>query len=210
MLKRLPQLRQQRAREKGGPYSCLADFIAPKESGVADYLGGFAVTAGHEMAERVQKLKDHHDDYNAIILEALADRIAEAFAERMHERVRKEFWGYAADEDLSNSELIGERYVGIRPAAGYPACPDHTAKADLWELLDVEAHTGMKLTESFAMWPAASVSGLYFSHPQSRYFNVNMLGRDQIDDFARRKDLPVAEVERWLSHVLGFQPKAAA
>lgn len=210
VLKRLPQLRQQRERPNGGPYSCLSDFIAPRESGVADYLGGFAVTAGHEMAERVQKLKDENDDYNAIILEALADRFAEAFAERMHERVRKEFWGYAAEENLNSDELIGERYVGIRPAAGYPACPDHTSKAELWELLDVEAKTGMQLTESFAMWPAASVSGLYFSHPQSRYFNVNMLDRDQIEDFARRKGLPVPEVERWLSHVLGFEPKAAA
>lgn len=210
VLRTLPQLRQQKESNRGGPYHCLSDFVAPKESGLADYIGGFAVTAGHEMAQRVQALKNENDDYNAIILEALADRIAEAFAEHMHHRVRTEFWGYAADESLSNDELIKERYVGIRPAAGYPACPDHTAKADLWALLDVEAHTGMKLTESFAMWPAASVSGLYFSHPDSRYFNVNMLGHDQIEDFARRKHMPIAEVERWLSHVLGFAPKAAA
>ena len=206
----LPQLRQQKSRSKGGPYRCLADFIAPKESGLADYIGGFAVTAGHEMAERVQALKNENDDYNAIILEALADRVAEAFAERLHERVRKEFWGYAADENLTDRELIGEQYQGIRPAPGYPACPDHTAKADMWRLLDVEARIGMRLTESYAMWPAASVSGLYFSHPLSSYFNVSMLARDQVEEFARRKGMPTDEVERWLSHVLGYEAKAAA
>ncbi len=173
----------------------------------ADHVGGFAVTAGIGLPERVQAFKDDLDDYNAILLESLADRLAEAFAERLHERVRTEFWGHAADESLTNEDLIAERYAGIRPAPGYPACPDHTEKLTLWELLDAEAATGITLTESMAMWPGASVSGWYFSHPQSQYFVVGRLGRDQVADYAERKGWTLAEAERWLSPNLGYDPE---
>ena len=166
---------------------------------------------GHRRAsasrERVKAFKDDLDDYSAILLESLADRLAEAFAERLHQRVRTEFWGHAADESLTNEDLIAERYTGIRPAPGYPACPDHTEKQTLWELLDVEANTGIELTESMAMWPGASVSGWYFSHPQSQYFVVGRLGRDQVADYAERKGWTLAEAERWLSPNLGYDPE---
>ena len=183
---------------------CLADFIAPRESGARDHIGAFVVTAGIGSDEYAGALEAAHDDYGAIMTKALADRLAEAFAERMHERVRKEFWGYAPDEDLENQELIKEQYQGIRPAPGYPACPDHTEKATLWRLLDAEQNTGVRLTENFAMWPTASVSGLYFSHPESHYFGVGRIGRDQVEDYARRKGISVDEVERWLRPNLAY------
>jgi 5-methyltetrahydrofolate--homocysteine methyltransferase len=202
-LARFHFLRQQAAKEKGEPNRCLADFIAPHDSGLKDHLGAFAVTSGVGLPELVQQYKSQHDDYNAILAEALADRLAEAFAECLHERVRRE-WGYGRDEKLSSQELIQEKYRGIRPAAGYPACPDHTEKGTLWSLLDVERSTGMRLTESFAMWPASSVSGLYFAHPQAHYFGLGKIGRDQVEDYARRKGMSVAEVERWLRPNLGY------
>ena len=177
---------------------CLADFVAPKESGVADHVGAFVVTAGIGADEYSAALEAAHDDYGSIMVKALADRLAEAIAERMHERVRKELWGYDRDEDLDNESLVKERYQGIRPAPGYPACPDHTEKATIWRLLDAEGSTGARLTENFAMWPAATVSGLYFSHPNSHYFGVGRIGRDQVEDYARRKRMTIEEVERWL------------
>ncbi len=197
-------LRQQIAHRGDAPNFALADFIAPRDSGVADYLGAFAVTAGIGIEERVAAFEADHDDYNSILLKALADRLAEAFAERMHERVRQEFWGYASAESLSSEELIREEYRGIRPAPGYPACPDHTGKALLWALLDPAGNAGMTLTESFAMLPTASVSGLYFAHPGARYFGIGKIGRDQVADYARRKGITVSEVERWLAPVLGY------
>ena len=201
---RLPwhNLRQQQVRPEGKPNYCLSDFIAPKDSGVADYVGAFAVTAGLGIEEKLTEFAAQHDDYNAILLKALADRLAEAFAEHLHRRVRREFWGYAADEKLSNADLIAEKYRGIRPAAGYPACPDHTEKGPLFALLDAEKHTGMALTESFAMHPAASVSGFYLAHPEARYFAVTKIGRDQLEDYAKRKGMTLAEAERWLAPVL--------
>ena len=183
---------------------CLADFIAPRDSGVRDHVGAFVVTAGIGSDEYAGALEAAHDDYGAIMVKALADRLAEAFAERMHERVRREFWGYAPDEDLGNDEFIKEQYPGIRPAPGYPACPDHTEKATLWRLLDAEQNTGVRLTENFAMWPTASVSGLYFSHPASHYFGVGRIGRDQVEDYARRKRITIDEAERWLRPNLAY------
>jgi 5-methyltetrahydrofolate--homocysteine methyltransferase len=201
----LHQLRQQTEGRDGSPRKSLADFVAPKETGLRDHVGAFAVTAGLGSAERVAAFKAANDDYSAIMLEALADRLAEAFAERLHERVRREFWGYAADEHLDNDALIAEKYRGIRPAPGYPACPEHTEKRTIWELLDVEATTGITLTESMAMWPGAAVSGLYFAHPQARYFVLGRLGRDQVEDYARRKGWTLVEAERWLSPNLGYR-----
>jgi 5-methyltetrahydrofolate--homocysteine methyltransferase len=194
-------LRQQIAKEDGTPNWCLADFIAP--SGAPDYLGAFAVTSGHGLQEIIQKFKADLDDYNAIMAEALADRLAEASAEWLHRRVRRE-WGYGKSENLSPADLIEEKYRGIRPAAGYPACPDHTEKRTLWQLLDVEKSAGIKLTESCAMWPGSSVSGLYFAHPDSKYFAISKLDRDQVNDYHVRKDLPVSEVERWLGPYLNY------
>jgi 5-methyltetrahydrofolate--homocysteine methyltransferase len=200
-------LRQQMQRTNGRPNFALADFIAPKETGITDYIGGFVVTTGWEIGAVSKRFDDAHDDYNAIMVKALADRLAEAFAERMHQRVRTEFWAYAPDEALSNEELISEDYRGIRPAPGYPASPDHTEKDTLFELLDAEANIGVSLTESFAMWPASSVSGYYFSHPDSTYFGVGRIGRDQVTDYANRKQMPIFEVLRWLSSNLDFDPK---
>ncbi|WP_425450282.1 methionine synthase [Virgifigura deserti] len=199
-------LRQQMAREPGRANLALADFIAPKETGVRDYLGGFAVTTGHGLDVIVTDFERAHDDYGSIMAKALADRLAEAFAERMHQRVRKEFWGYAPDEALDNEALIAERYQGIRPAPGYPACPDHTEKRVLFDLLSAGSNAAIELTETLAMWPAASVMGLYFSHPESRYFGVGKIERDQIEDYARRKEMEVAEVERWLAPSLNYDP----
>lgn len=184
---------------------CLADFIAPKDSGVKDYIGAFAVTAGLDMDERVAAYEKAFDDYNAILLKALADRFAEAFAECMHARVRREFWGYAGDETLSDEELIDEKYRGIRPAPGYPACPEHSEKAGLFALLHATENTGMQLTESYAMLPASSVSGFYFSHPESSYFAVAKIDRDQLEDYARRKNWDIATAERWLAPNLGYE-----
>ncbi|MCW2813651.1 MAG: methionine synthase [Nocardioides sp.] len=204
---RLHHLRQQGEHREGVPHKSLADFVAPSDSGLADHVGGFAVTAGIGLPERVKAFQDDLDDYNAILIESLADRLAEAFAERLHQRVRTEFWGHVSDETLSNADLIAEKYEGIRPAPGYPACPDHTEKLTLWDLLDVEAATGITLTESMAMWPGASVSGWYFSHPQSQYFVVGRLGRDQVASYAERKGWTLAETERWLSPNLGYEPE---
>jgi 5-methyltetrahydrofolate--homocysteine methyltransferase len=170
-------------------------------------MGGFAVTAGLGSQEKVKEFKDALDDYSAILLESLADRLAEAFAERLHERVRKEYWGYGADEHLDNEGLLKERYDGIRPAPGYPACPDHTEKSTLWELLNVEQTTGISLTESMAMWPGAAVSGWYFSHPQSQYFVVGRIAKDQVEDYAKRKGMDLATAEKWLSPNLGYEPE---
>ena len=198
-------LRQQIDKGDGTPNWCLADFIAPKNPTSRDYLGAFAVTSGHGLDELVKQYKADHDDYNAIMAEALADRLAEAFAELLHKRVRDE-WGYGKLEKLTTGELIEEKYRGIRPAAGYPACPDHTEKGILWELLDVERNAGIRLTESFAMWPGSSVSGLYFAHPDSKYFAVGKLGKDQIEDLAGRKGKSVSEMERWLGPWLNYNP----
>jgi 5-methyltetrahydrofolate--homocysteine methyltransferase len=207
-------LRQQMARENrtDRANTALADFVAPRDTGLADYVGAFAVTAGIGEAEALAARIDKTDDYGRIMLKALADRLAEAFAERMHERVRREFWGYAPRERLSNQELIAEAYRGIRPAPGYPAQPDHTEKGTIFRLLDAERQAGIRLTESFAMWPGAAVSGLYFSHPESHYFGVGKVERDQVEDYARRKGWTVAEAERWLAPVLNYDraPTSAA
>jgi 5-methyltetrahydrofolate--homocysteine methyltransferase len=200
-------LRQQIVKEDGTPQWSLADFVAPK--GSHDHVGAFAVTTGIGLDEVVAQYKAAHDDYNAIMAEALADRLAEAFAEYLHKKVRNE-WGYGAAEHLSAEDLIEEKYRGIRPAGGYPASPDHTEKRTLWSLLDVEARTGIRLTESCAMWPGSSVSGLYFAHPQSKYFAVGRLGHDQVADLARRKGMSEAEMERWLGPWLGYDPGKGA
>ncbi|HCT3121012.1 TPA: methionine synthase [Morganella morganii] len=198
-------LRQQTQKKDDFPNACLADFVAPP--GIPDYLGAFAVTGGLEEDTLAAQFDAAHDDYNKIMVKALADRLAEGFAEYLHEQVRKTIWGYSPDENLDNDSLIRENYQGIRPAPGYPACPEHTEKSKIWELLDVERHTGMRLTESYAMWPGASVSGWYFSHPQSRYFAVAQIQRDQIEDYAARKGMPVKELERWLAPNLGYNPE---
>lgn len=203
----LHQLRQQGEHRGGIPNRSMADYVAPVGSGIADHVGAFAVTTGIGLEERVKAFRADLDDYNAILVEALADRLAEAFAERLHQRVRTEFWGHVPEEQLSNEDLIAEKYTGIRPAPGYPACPDHTEKETIWSLLDVEANTGIKLTESMAMWPGAAVSGLYYSHPESQYFVVGRLGRDQVADYAERKGWTLAETERWLSPNLGYDPE---
>jgi len=207
----LHTLRQQIARDptRNRPHTALADFIAPRETGLADYIGAFAVTAGIGEEEAIGKYVKPHDDYTRIMLKALADRLAEAFAERMHERVRRELWGYAPDERLTNEELIAEKYRGIRPAPGYPAQPDHTEKGTLFKLLNATEATGIQLTESYAMWPGAAVCGLYFSHPESHYFGVGKVERDQVEDYARRKGWSVEEAERWLSPVLNYVPNVA-
>jgi 5-methyltetrahydrofolate--homocysteine methyltransferase len=205
VLDRFHFLRQQSNREGSEPCRSLADFIAPKETGLPDYIGAFAVTSGIGLKEVCDRFKAEHDDYNAIMAEALADRLAEAFAECLHKRAREE-WGYGCEEGLSNADLIQEKYRGIRPAPGYPACPDHTEKGTIWRLLDVEANTGMKITESFAMWPGSSVSGLYFAHPESRYFSLGKIDRDQAADYHKRKGMSVAEVERWLGPNLNYDP----
>ena len=207
ILMTLHHLRQQGPKPQGKHHHSLADWIAPRESGAADYLGAFAVTAGVGIDERVAEFERAHDDYRAILLKALADRLAEAFAERLHERVRQEFWGYAADEAPSNEDLIAENYRGIRPAPGYPACPDHTEKGLLWRLLDADRTAGIHLTESFAMTPTAAVSGWYFSHPDARYFGVGRLDREQVADYARRKGWTLAEAEKWLAPNLGYEPE---
>ncbi|MFB9913480.1 vitamin B12 dependent-methionine synthase activation domain-containing protein, partial [Rhizobium paknamense] len=202
-------LRQQLSKRDGRPNVALSDFVAPKESGVQDYVGGFVVTAGIEEVAIAERFERANDDYSSIMVKALADRFAEAFAERMHERVRKEFWGYAKDETLSNEDLIGEGYAGIRPAPGYPAQPDHTEKTTLFSLLNATETTGVTLTESYAMWPGSSVSGLYIGHPESYYFGVAKVERDQVEDYARRKGMDIREVERWLGPVLNYVPKTA-
>ena len=207
VLTTLHNLRQQGEHRDGIPNRSLGDFVAPKATGLADYVGAFAVTAGLGSGEKIAEFKAALDDYSAILLESVADRLAEAFAERMHQRVREEFWGYRADENLDNEALIGEKYVGIRPAPGYPACPEHTEKTTLFQLMDVTERTGIELTESMAMWPGAAVSGWYFSHPQSQYFVVGRLAQDQVADYAKRKGWTLAEAERWLAPNLGYNPE---
>ncbi|MFC1673785.1 vitamin B12 dependent-methionine synthase activation domain-containing protein, partial [Pseudomonadota bacterium] len=200
-------LRQQMIKASGRTNDCLADFVAPKHAGVKDYFGSFAVTAGIGMEAKSAEFQAAHDDYNDILLKALADRLAEAFAERMHERVRKEFWAYAAEEDLANEDLIKEAYDGIRPAPGYPACPDHTEKTKLFKLLDATNNTGIELTDSYAMLPASSVSGFYLSHSDAKYFGVGKIAKDQVEDYAKRKGVDVETAERWLAPNLGYTPE---
>jgi len=208
-------LRQQMDKPKGQFNHCLADYVAPKppagnqDPGSQDYIGAFAVSAGFGVQELCAKFEQDHDDYNSIMTKALADRLAEAFAEFLHKRARDE-WGFGKSENLSEEELIREKYRGIRPAAGYPACPDHTEKWTLWRLLDAEKRAGIKLTESCAMWPGASVSGLYFSHPEAKYFGVGKIDRDQILDYQQRKGMDLAGVERWLGPYLNYEPEAEA
>jgi 5-methyltetrahydrofolate--homocysteine methyltransferase len=202
-LDRFHFLRQQANREGSEPCRSLADFIAPRETGLPDHIGAFAVTSGIGLKELCDKYRAENDDYNAIMAEAVGDRLAEAFAECLHKRVRDE-WGYGREENLNNEDFIAEKYRGIRPAPGYPACPDHTEKGTIWRLLDVQANTGMQITESFAMWPGSSVSGLYFAHPQSRYFSLGKIDRDQVLDYHERKGMTVAEVERWLGQSLNY------
>jgi 5-methyltetrahydrofolate--homocysteine methyltransferase len=205
VIHRLHHLRQQKPKPAGQPHYSLADFVAPRESGVADWIGAFAVTAGLGLDDKIRELEARHDDYASIMAKALADRLAEALAERMHERVRREFWGYVPEERFINDQLVKEAYRGIRPAPGYPACPDHTEKATLWRMLDAEKNTGIRLTESYAMYPTAAVSGWYFSHPEAKYFQVGRIDADQVADYARRKGLSVAEAERWLAPVVGYE-----
>src|ERR1700730_4125019 len=206
----LHTLRQQLGRREGRANVALADFVAPRQSGAADYIGAFVVTAGIGEDDVAARFKAANDDYSAILVKALADRLPEALAERLHARVRREFWAYAPEESIASADLIGEAYRGIRPAPGYPAQPDHSEKATLFELLGGETATGVKLTESFAMWPGASVCGIYLSHPQSHYFGVGKIERDQVEDYARRKGWTVEEAERWLAPVLNYDPAPAA
>jgi len=201
---RLHNLRQQWEREGQTSFRSLADYIAPASSGRPDTLGAFAVSTGFGADELAAKFEADHDDYNAIMTKALADRLAEAFAESLHHRARLD-WGFGLEESLTPAELIDEKYRGIRPAPGYPACPDHTEKQTIWNLLDAEASTGIVLTESMAMHPGAAVSGLYFAHPEARYFSVDMITKDQVQDYAARKGMPLAEVERWLAPNLGYE-----
>ncbi len=204
LLTTLHSLRQQTQKPPGQPNFALADFLAPKETHKQDYIGAFAVATGFGMEDRIKLFQNDHDDYNVIMLKALADRLAEAFAERLHQRVRKEFWGYDTNETLKNDDLIAEKYQGIRPAPGYPACPDHTEKPLIWDLLKVEENTGITLTESNAMYPTAAVSGIYYSHPDSRYFGLGKINKDQVQDYAHRKGESFQTVERWLSPNLGY------
>ena len=182
----------------------MADYVAPKETGIKDYIGTFALTAGIGIEKLVEQFEQDHDDYNSIMVKALADRLAEAFAELLHEKIRRECWGYESDENFSNEDLIKEKYSGIRPVPGYPACPDHTEKEFLWDLLEVEKKSGIKLTESFAMYPAASVCGLYFSHPEAKYFSVGKISKDQVEEYGNRKNLSFEEAEKWLRTNLGY------
>ncbi|VAV89689.1 5-methyltetrahydrofolate--homocysteine methyltransferase, partial [hydrothermal vent metagenome] len=203
ILDRVPFLRQQIRKREGSYNMCLADYVAPQDSGQSDYkpdyLGGFVVTTGIGIEEKLKEFQATFDDFNDILLKSLADRLAEAFAEHMHQQVRREYWGYAPDEALSNEELIRERYDGIRPAPGYPACPDHTTKPALFELLDGTNNAGVTLTDSMAMFPTASVSGYYFSHPKSQYFGIGKIAEDQLIDYAKRRDMDIEEARRWLS-----------
>jgi 5-methyltetrahydrofolate--homocysteine methyltransferase len=196
-------LRQQRQKAPGQPNLSLSDYIRKAEDG-PDYIGAFAVTAGVGIEPHIKRFEAEHDDYHAIMLKALADRLAEALAERLHQRVRKEFWGYDQSENLDNDALIAEKYKGIRPAPGYPACPEHTEKGTIWELLQVEENIGIQLTESYAMYPAASVSGYYFAHPESKYFGLGQISKDQVEDYASRKGMSVEDAERWLAPVLNY------
>ena len=206
LLNTVHTLRQQNKKAASQANYALSDFVAPKESGIADYMGGFAVTAGIGIEEHIARFEANHDDYNSIMIKAIADRLAEAFAERMHQRIRTEFWGYADESDLTVEQLNSEQYRGIRPAPGYPACPDHTEKEILFNLLNATETTGITLTESFAMLPTAAVSGWYFGHPESKYFGLGKINKDQVVDYANRKNMPLEDVERWLSPVLAYEP----
>jgi len=197
-------LRQQTEKREGEPNRNLSDYVAPLGT-KPDYLGAFAVTAGEEISKIADYYEKHHDDYNSILVKALGDRIAEAFAEYLHELVRKKIWGYVPDENLTNEELIKEKYIGIRPAPGYPSQPDHTEKMILFDLIEVEKHTPIRLTESLAMTPPSSVCGLYFSHPKAEYFNLGKILKDQVEDYAQRKEMSLEEIERWLSPVLAYK-----
>ena len=199
VLATLHHLRQQNVKAPGRPNYCLSDFIAPKTSGVADYIGGFAVTTGIGIETKLAEFAADHDDYSSILLKALADRLAEAFAEYLHQQVRQDHWGYAGDESLDNAALINEAYQGIRPAPGYPACPDHTEKEKLFALLNATEHTSITLTESYAMYPASAVSGWYFAHPEAQYFNVGKIDKDQLSDYAKRKGIAEEIAARWLA-----------
>jgi 5-methyltetrahydrofolate--homocysteine methyltransferase len=203
-LGRIHGLRQQVEKSEAGPHLALSDFVAPVGSHTPDYVGAFAVTAGIGLEVLVAEYEKNQDDYGSIMVKALADRLAEALAEQLHQRVRKEYWGYAAGENLDNVSLIREKYQGIRPAPGYPACPDHTEKGLLFKLLNAEAATQIRLTDSYAMWPAAAVSGWYFAHPDSRYFGMGKISKDQVEDYARRKGWSLDEAEKWLSPNLGY------
>ena len=200
----LHHIRQQMQKAPGQPNYCLADLIAPKSTRKKDYLGGFAVTSGIGIEGHLRMFEENHDDYNSILLKALADRLAEALAEYLHQQVRTEYWGYDSKEELGNDELIQEKYRGIRPAPGYPACPDHTEKQLLFNLLSATSHTGIYLTENFAMFPAASVSGWYFSHPDSKYFTTGKISKDQVEDYANRKGMSLEDTERWLAPILNY------
>jgi len=206
VLATLTGLRQQNPLPQGKPNISLADFIAPSSTNVIDTIGCFAVTAGIGLDKLIEEFDLQNDTYSSILAKAIGDRFAEAFAEYLHREVRTDYWGYASDEELSREEVIAEKYRGIRPASGYPACPDHTQKPILWELLGVEKHTGISLTESLAMWPASSVSGWYFSHPDSRYFGVGKIGRDQVTDYAARRDMDIQIAEKWLAQNLAYEP----
>ena len=211
VIEKFYNLRQQVNRTKSNRANfCLSDFVAPKKSGLSDYVGGFLVTAGKEIENLAKDFESNKDDYNSILVKSLGDRIAEALAEMMHQKVRTNYWGYAVDENLSNKQLINELYKGIRPAPGYPACPDHTQKKTLFKLLQVSKNIKVKLTESFAMTPASSVSGLYFSHPDAAYFGVGKINKDQVEDYAKRRGLSIEEVEKWLAPNLSYSPKKAA
>jgi 5-methyltetrahydrofolate--homocysteine methyltransferase len=199
-------LRQQWQRKGQTEFRCLADYVAPKDSGRADYIGAFAVTTGLNIEPLVERFEREHDDYQSIMSKALADRLAEAFAEHLHQ-IARTAWGYGTGEHLNHEDLIAEKYRGIRPAFGYPACPDHTPKRRLFDLLEAEQRSGITLTESFAMLPAAAVSGLYFAHPQARYFSVDRITKEQVEDYARRTGMTVSETERWLSPNLGYEPQ---
>ena len=195
-------LRQQKKKNDDESYIAMSDFIAPKENGVMDYIGAFAVTAGIGIEPMLEELKKDHDDYGSILLKAIADRLAEAFAEYLHTKVRTEYWGYAADEQLTNEDLIKEKYQGIRPAPGYPGCPDHLEKKTIWKLLNAEENTGITLTESLAMYPASSVSGFYYAHPESHYFGLGKILNDQVEDIAKRKEMEMEEMTKWLRPIL--------
>lgn len=197
-------LRQQNEKQDGEPYYALADFVAPKDSGVKDYIGAFAMTAGLGIEQLIAAAEQDHNDLEIIMAKAVADRLAEATAEWLHEKTRKDLWGYASEECLSNDELIQCKYRGIRPAPGYPAQPDHTEKSALFKLLDVERNIGAVLTENYAMWPASSICGLYFAHPKSKYFYVGKIAKDQVEDYAARKNMPIGEMEKWLAPILGY------
>ena len=206
-LMKLHQLRQQSKKPAGQFNRCLADYVADETSGIKDYVGAFAVSAGYGCDELVKEFAAQHDDYNSILVKAVADRLAEASAEYLHEKIRKEYWGYAPGESLPNEDLIREKYQGIRPAPGYPACPEHTEKGLLWDLLNVEENIGMELTSSFAMWPGAAVSGWYFAHPESKYFAVAKVAKDQVIDYSTRKEMTLPQAERWLSANLDYEPE---